>query len=436
MDDKNILILLFNNNVLRTQLLSYAKYICNSDSASALLEKSAQYFSEPTKSLKVTLDDLDAIFTSEFTEDSDEYKLWQEIKNTSISDYDIVESAVIKHISKQLKEAFFAEAFTNDNYNLDKLEELYRLLDNIQHNSLAEDDQKTESIDLDDVDDCCTSYNTDTKEGVEFFDKRVSDTLSSHQFDCGTVNVVVGAPGHGKTQLILNQGVYVASTEKYTLHIALGDLTKRQLLLRILAIVTNKPINQIALLSKEQFKKFFIQSRESYPEVFKHFHSEVCLPNAFTGLELVRKIEEKQREKGVHYSQIVIDYDGNIETDLSSVAKTKSKADEQKSMYYAGADIYNTFVAFAKRNNSVVWILSQPKPQYWSMDKIPLEALTDSSKKGMIVDFCMSVGKKDLEEEECTFYISKNRHGQFPKSFKARQIGSTQRFEPPDWGAD
>ena len=145
---------------------------------------------------------------------------------------------------------------------------------------------------------------------------------------------------------------------------------------------------------------------------------------------------EVQREKGIHYSQIVIDYDGNIETDLSSTAKTKSKADEQKSMYYAGADIYNTFVAFAKRNNSVVWILSQPKPQYWSMDKIPLEALTDSSKKGMIVDFCMSVGKKDLEEEECTFYISKNRHGQFPKSFKARQIGSTQRFEPPDWGAD
>lgn len=191
MDDKNILILLFNNNKLRTQLLNYAKYICNTESASALLEKSAKYFSEPTKSLKTTLDDLDAIFTAEFDKDSEEYKLWQDVKSIDISDYEIVESAVIKHISKQLKDYFFAQAFTEDDYDLDKLEELYRLLGKL-NNAAYDDEQKAEDMDLDDIEDCCTSYENSAKEGVTFFDSRVSDTLSSKQFDCGTVNVIVG----------------------------------------------------------------------------------------------------------------------------------------------------------------------------------------------------------------------------------------------------
>ena len=427
MDDKIVLKLLFNNNSLRTCLLEYAKYVCSSDSASALLETSTKYFSEPTKSLKATTDDLDAIFKAEFDANSEELALWEEVKNTEISDYEVVETAVIKHISKRLKECFFAEAFTDDNYNLDKLEDLYRLLSKLK--SCDNEEQATEDIVLDDIEDCCNSCNNTTQDGVSFFDERISDTLSSHQFDCGTVNVIMGAPGRGKTQLILNQSVHVASCNKYTLHVALGDLTKRQLILRLLAIITNKPIQQLSLLSPEQFKKFMLQVKQKYSNVFSHLHSKVCLPNVFTGLELIREIEDLQKQRGVHYTQIVIDYDGNIETDLSSTSRSKTKNDESKSMYYAGADIYNSFVSFAKRNNSVVWILSQPKVQYWSVEKIPLEALSDSSKKGHIIDFCMSIGKKDVTEDTCTFFISKNRHGEANKVFKSKQIGATQTFE-------
>lgn len=433
MDDKIILSLLFNNNTLRTCLLKYSKEICSSDAATSLLETSAKYFNEPTKSLKTTVDDLDAIFTSIFDNNSEEINLWKEIKDTKISDYNTVESAVIKYIGKQLKEYFFANAFSNDTYDLNKLEELYKLLSQIENCNVEE--QQTEDIVLDDVDDCCNSYENSNKEGVAFFDSRVSDTLSAKQFDCGTVNVIMGAPGRGKTQLILNQGVYVAACEKYTLHVALGDLTKRQLILRVLAIITGKPIQQLSLLSPEQFKKFMLQTKQQYPDVFKYFHSKVCLPNVFTGLELIREIENLQNQRGVHYSQIVIDYDGNIETDLSSTSKSKTKNDESKSMYYAGADIYNSFVSFAKKNQSVVWILSQPKVQYWSVEKIPLEALSDSSKKGHIIDFCMSIGKKDITEDTVTLFISKNRHGEANKCLRSRQIGSNQTFEPiTDWG--
>lgn len=431
MDDKTILLLLFNNNNLRTHLSDYVKYICSSDSATALLEKCVKYFSEPTKSLKATLDDLDTIFTAEFDKGSKELELWEEIKVTKISDFDVIEPAVIKYISKRLKEYFFAEAFTDDNYDLNKLEDLYCLLSNISNNTDIE--QQTEDIDLEDIDDCCDSYEA-KRDGVAFFDSRISDTLATKQFECGTINTIMGSPGRGKTQLILNQGVYVAACGQYTLHVALGDLTKRQLILRILAITTGKSIQQISLLNPDQFKKFMVQAKAKYPNVFKYLHCKTMMPNVFTGLEIIRQIEDLQKKRGVKYKQIVIDYDGNIETDIST-NKKKSKDDESKSMYYSAADIYNNFSAFAKKNDSVVWILSQPKVQYWSVPKIPLEALNDSSKKGHILDFCMSIGKDDPTEDTVTYYISKNRHGESNCSFKSKSIPECQTYEPiTDWG--
>lgn len=437
MDDKIILNILFFDNNLRICLSDYTDCICSSDTASLLLNTYTKYFSDPSKSLNATLDDFDAIFMSEFDADSDELQLWNEVKSLKISDYDTVKPAVIKHISKQLKEYFFAKAFTEDKYDLEKLEELYKILSDItlcKYNT----ENSEETIILNDIDDCCNCYATTATDGVKFFDERVSNTLSSKQFDGGTINVIMGAPGRGKTQLILNQGISVAAQGKDTLHIALGDLTKRQLILRLLAIITKKPIQQLSLLSKSQFKNFISEVQQTYPDIFEHFYSKIYLPNTLTGLQLIQKIEELQKKQKVHFSQIVIDYDGNIETDLSSNTKSRNKSEESKSMYYAGADIYNSFASFAKKNNSVIWVLSQPKVQYWSVEKIPLEALSDSSKKGHIVDFCMSIGKKDVTEDITSLFISKNRHGEANVCLKCRQIGATQSFEPiqsGDWYA-
>lgn len=432
-EDKIILALLFKDNILRTYLLDYIKYICNTDIATSLLETSVKYFSESDKSLNVNFDDLDAIFISEFDVDSEEIKLWNEVKTISFSDIDAVKKATLVSINKKLKEYFFAEAFANDCYDIDKLEDLYSLLYEIEH--CNEIEQTVEDLEFDNIEDCCDSFDNQKHEGVTFFDERVSNNLAAKQFDCGTINVIVGAPGRGKTQLILNQSVHVAKNKQHTLHIAIGDLTKRQLLLRLLAIITKKPIQQISMLNKEQFKNFLAKVKQKYPDIFVYLHSKVCLPNTLTGLDLIRKIEESQRKNNVHYTQIVIDYDGNIETSISTNNKRRLK-DDNKSMYYEGADIYNNFVSFAKKNNSVIWMLSQPKVQYWSMEKIPLEALSDSSKKGHIIDFCMSIGKKDVTEEQCTFFCSKNRHGNANFTLHSRQIGDSQTFEPitdGDW---
>lgn len=428
MDDKIILLTLFNNNVLRTNLQGYEDCICNSDAACNLIGTSTKYFKEKSKSLNVTFDDLDAVFKAEYTENSDELKLWSDVKNTKISDISSIEPAVIKRIKTQLKDYFFAEAFDEDNYDRAKLEELYDVLAKLSN--LDIDENIVEDVSLDNIDDCVDIYSSRNKEGIKFFDERISDTLSSKVFDYGTINVITAPPGNGKTMLIMNQGVYVASTGKHTLHLAIGDLTRKQVILRLLAIITKNTMQQISMLSPEQFKKFIIKAKQKYSTVFEHFHCKCIIPNAMTGVEIIKLIESEQASRGIHFDQVVVDYDGNIETSISTNKKNVSK--ENKSMYFEGADVYNNFAQFAKQNETVVWMLSQPKIQFWQSEKITLDGLADSSKKQHIADFIMSLGKKIQDEDKVTLYISKNRHGQNNKTFYIKQDGSTQVFTPID----
>ena len=426
MDDKIILLLLFNNNILRTNLIGYENYICDSEAASNLIRSSTKYFKDKTKSLNVTQDDLDAVFNAEYSSDSDEIKLWNEVKTSNISDIEAITPAILKKIKTQLKDYFFAEAFEDDNYDRAKLEELYEVLAKL--NNLDIDEETVEDVSLDNIDECVDIYSSRNKEGIKFFDERVSDTLSTGAFDYGTINVITAPPGNGKTMLIMNQAVYVASQGKHTLHLAIGDLTRKQVIIRFLAIITGNTVRQIAMLSPEQFRQFISKAKMKYSVIFEHLHCKCILPNSLNGIELVKLIKKEQERKNIHFDQVAVDYDGNIETSISTNKKGVDK--DNKSMYYEGADIYNLFVKFAKENETVVWMLSQPKIQFWGSEKIPLEGLNDSSKKQHIVDFIMSLGKKIKDEPKVTFFISKNRHGVSDKTIYSNMDGSTMTFTP------
>lgn len=426
MDDKIVLLLLFNNNILRTNLIGYENYICDSEAASNLIRSSTKYFKDKTKSLNVTQDDLDAVFNAEYSSDSDEIKLWNEVKTSNISDIEAITPAILKKIKTQLKDYFFAEAFEDDNYDRAKLEELYEVLAKL--NNLDIDEETVEDVSLDNIDECVDIYSSRNKEGIKFFDERVSDTLSTGAFDYGTINVITAPPGNGKTMLIMNQAVYVASQGKHTLHLAIGDLTRKQVIIRFLAIITGNTVRQIAMLSPEQFRQFISKAKMKYSVIFEHLHCKCILPNSLNGIELVKLIKKEQERKNIHFDQIAVDYDGNIETSISTNKKGVDK--DNKSMYYEGADIYNLFVKFAKENETVVWMLSQPKIQFWGSEKIPLEGLNDSSKKQHIVDFIMSLGKKIKDEPKVTFFISKNRHGVSDKTIYSNMDGSTMTFTP------
>ena len=427
MEDKVILLVLFNNNILRTNLRGYESYICDTDVACNLIYTSAKYFGDKDKSINVTKEDLDAIFKAEYNKDSEELFLWEEVKNSNISDISAIEPAVIRRIKQQIKDYFLAEAFDNDVYDREKLEELYDVLSRLSNLEL-DVDSSVEDIAFDNTDELVDIYSSKNKEGIKFFDNRISDTLSTKSFDYGTVNVITAAPGNGKTMLIMNQAVYAASQGYKVLHLAIGDLTRKQVIIRLLAIITKIPMQQISMLNKEQFKKFVVKAQNKYKDIFSNLSCKCILPNTLNSVEIVKLIKKEQETKNIHFDQIAIDYDGNIETVISSLNNNTNKSG--KSMYYEGSEMYNLFSQFAKQNETVVWVLSQPKIAYWNQDKIPLEGLNDSSKKQHIADFIMSIGRKVKDEPQVTFFISKNRNGESNKSFYSKVDGSTQTFEP------
>lgn len=106
MEDKIILLTLFKNNILRINLQGYEDCICTTDAACNLLDTCYKYFYEKTKSLNMTMEDLDAIFKAEYTQGSEELLLWEDVKTTNISDVPTVEAAVVKRIKLQLKDYF------------------------------------------------------------------------------------------------------------------------------------------------------------------------------------------------------------------------------------------------------------------------------------------------------------------------------------------
>lgn len=430
MEDNVILLVILNNTILRKVILTenYEGYIFSTETAENLLLSCKRYVKEDmTKAL--TQAELDTIFSSDFREESDELVLWNDVKNLDIPDISFIEPAVIKQIKIKIKDYFLAEAFEEDNYDRAKLDKLYDTLSKLS-NLDSDEENIIEDLDLSSEDACVETYASRREEGIKFFDERISDTLTSKCFDYGTLNVLTAPPGSGKTMIILNQGVYVASQKKHSLHLAIGDLTKRQLLIRLLAIITSKPMQQISMLNPTQFRKFIQKAKEKYPDVFSYLHCKCIIPNAMNGVELIKFVEKEQLRLDIHFDQVVVDYDGNIETSLTSNRAIHSGNQQSKTMYFENADVYNNLVSFAKRNRSVVWVLSQPKISYWKDDRVPLEGLSDSSRKQHIVDFIMSAGKKIKDEPQVTLFISKNRNGESNLVFYSEMDGSTQQLKP------
>lgn len=249
----------------------------------------------------------------------------------------------------------------------------------------------------------------------------VSDVNSIMQYkgiSSGSLNVISAAPGRGKTQFLIQQGVSAATEGKTVLHIFLGDLQKYTASLRYLSCFTNKSMNEISFYSKDQIKKLF--SRYAITGAFSNIHILCFPPEDKTANEIINNINRLQDKRGpdFHYDLVIVDYDENI--------KTEDK-NNYGNMYEEGGTTYNKFKKFATDNKSVVFIASQPKPSFYSAEILTLESLAESSKKQKIADTIFTIGKPSVKANVGTFYIAKNRLGAPNRLFYIDLVGETQR---------
>lgn len=226
--------------------------------------------------------------------------------------------------------------------------------------------------------------------------------------------MIVAPPGRGKTTTIINQGVHTAKQGFNVLHIFLGDMSRYDGLLRYLSCYTGVPTSKLVDLSDDELKRFI--SKYNMSGILSHIYIASYAADELTPNQLIEEINSMQKDNKVHFHVIMVDYDENF-------------ANNGDSMYQSSGSNYNRLALFAVINKSVLFIASQPKPEYWSKEVLPLECAAESSKKQKIIDLMLTIGKPRKDSEVGTVNIAKNRRGDDCKYIRVKFNGANARVQ-------
>lgn len=311
---------------------------------------------------------------------------------------------------------------------------------------------------------------------VKFYLDSLNDTLQYDGINVGTVACVMACPGSGKTTFLTNQGLFSARQGLKVCHCYIGDMEKFDGLIRYYSIYKESEYMKIEILNKNlekklsAYKRLLLKQKEgseyyiSYSNKIRELEEKIKSNNdldkewkknkiVLTSKQLVsyndddlmklygsdplylkaagnidivvypvgaismdglrQSIYNWQKEKGIHYDVIIIDYDSNL----------KQPADN---MYESYGIIYDQAKNLAQVNKSVVFIASQPAKAFWKNEMVPLEACSESSKKQMIIDILITIGRP----EGCNtgirkVFIPKNRRGKENEIIHAKMNGDT-----------
>lgn len=245
---------------------------------------------------------------------------------------------------------------------------------------------------------------------VRFFVDAVNETFQYGGIIPGTLNCVAAPPGRGKTSMLINQGASAAKQGFETLHIFLGDMSRYDGLLRYLSTLTGTPTATFIKMSINELSAYvqrFNQTGILDKITVLSYPADTVSANG-----LMEDIRNLQRDGNKHFDQIIIDYDENL------------KVENAESMYQNSGILYNKMAAFAVTNKCVVWIASQPKVDAWKNSEIlPMECLSESSKKQKICDLILTLGKDNKISEAGTLFIAKNRRGTDGKLYRLKITG-------------
>lgn len=248
---------------------------------------------------------------------------------------------------------------------------------------------------------------------VKMFIDSMNDCMQYGALIPGTLNMVTASPGSGKTTWLINQGLRVANDNLNVLHVFLGDMTHYDGVIRYLSCHTGVPSSKLVAMDGKELSDFITENNQS-GRLSKVFIASYAADQLTTS-QLIEEICEMQKNVGVHFNAVIIDYDENIVV-------------EADSMYASGGQIYNKIALFAVMNKSVVFIASQPKPEYWKYEILPMEAASESSKKQKIIDLMITMGKPHRDSSVATVHIAKNRRGVTGKTFRVKIDGETAQI--------
>ena len=209
--------------------------------------------------------------------------------------------------------------------------------------------------------------------------------------------MVVAPPGTGKTSYLVNEGAYAALQGFNIVHIFLGDMVKYDGFIRYLSCLSGQTQQDLVSMSlaDQDNVVFDVQGQN---EVLSRIHLLAYGSGELTVKELIEILKKEQDRMNLHFDQIIVDYADNFSKDNTN-------------LYVEGGDIYNDLALFARMNDSVIMVASQPKQEFWKEEIIPLEGAAESSKKQQIVDVFMTFNLVSRNSNLGTVHLAKVRRG-------------------------
>lgn len=236
-----------------------------------------------------------------------------------------------------------------------------------------------------------------------------------------TVNMVVGAPGTGKSMFLFNEGASALKQGFEVLHVLIGDLTEYDGMIRYMSCLLNLAQVEIPRYTSEELTQIIRYANQALDNALERVDIVAYATNTKTPDELLSDIKAIEKNRNRNYSMVIIDYPDNL-------LKTTDN------MYLAGGDIYGELEKLSRVLNTVVMVASQPKASYWGQEIIPLEGAAESSRKQQAVDSMLCLGAYNGNRANTfgSINIPKNRRGVLGILKYKSEFMNSQLFEVTD----
>lgn len=222
--------------------------------------------------------------------------------------------------------------------------------------------------------------------------KLIRDATPFQGYLPGQVVMVCASPGTGKSSLMLYEALGAADAGFNVLWLALGDLMKYDFLCRMLTILVQEPLYEVALKPD----KYFNDGVRALAERI----DLITVPAGRISSKNVLSIVNREDKR---YDMVIIDYDSNLKNSQMN-----------ENMYLNSEEIYNDATEMARpedQKSRLVFIASQPKIQYWNELIIPLEGAGESSRKQHVIDIMITMGNAKINKPAGIMHLPKVRRG-------------------------
>jgi hypothetical protein len=238
----------------------------------------------------------------------------------------------------------------------------------------------------------------------------INDSTPLNGYQKGWLVQIAAPPSAGKTQLMLNEAVYMAEHGHNIVWIALGDMHKKSMLRRILCLVNHVNKMDLGLNVKRYWNAKVKEVTSRIRFVFKPAY-EVASSSI---INIVNSIETPEFPVDV----VIVDYDGNLKhSDAMMYERGNVDYGELKNVATDGLGTPN-------EKFKLVFVGSQVKEKLWGHEELGEDCCAESSGKPAKLDLMITLNCNPGNHTIGCMNIAKNRDG----------VNKKAKYHLENWG--